>query len=80
MLRRAKRDSVRPYDLRVVRDHGGGLWSLEGNDGQTYLAVLSYENTEHRRNAEKLRQADGSAYHPGRMSLVRGDGSSGPAA
>lgn len=59
---RAQRASVRPYNIRVVRDHGGGLWTLEDNDGQTYLAVLSYTNSAHRRMAAKLRQASGTAY------------------
>jgi hypothetical protein len=43
MQRRAKRDSIRPYTLRVHRDHGGGLWTFEDNTGQLYLAVKSRE-------------------------------------
>jgi hypothetical protein len=42
-LHRAKRDSVNPYTLRVRRDHGGGLWTFESQDGQLYLAVKSRE-------------------------------------
>ena len=54
-LSRAKRD-IRPYNIRVSRDHGGGLWSLEDDAGQLYLAVLSYENSRIRRElAEKRR-------------------------
>lgn len=34
---------IRPYTLRVKRDHGGGLWTFEDNDGQLYLAVKSRE-------------------------------------
>lgn len=29
----------RPVTLRVRRDHGGGLWTLEDQAGQLYLAV-----------------------------------------
>jgi hypothetical protein len=55
-ISRAKRDrEVRPYTLRVVRDHGGGLWTFEANDGQLYLAVLSAENTARRRLIEANR-------------------------
>ena len=64
MLGRAKRDTIRPYTLRVKRDHGGGLWTLEDNEGQLYLAVLSYEMSEQRRRRASQRQADGSAYSP----------------
>ena len=42
-LRRRAAAPVRPYTLRVHRDHGGGLWTFEGDDGQLYLAVLSRE-------------------------------------
>jgi len=50
---RAKRVRlVRPYTLRVSRDHGGGLWTFEDQDGQLYLAVLSRELTDHRRDRE----------------------------
>lgn len=63
MLRRAKRDSIRPYTLRVVRDHGEGLWTLEDNGGQLYLAVLSRSNSQHRRRLEGMRQAAGDS-HP----------------
>lgn len=62
MLRRAKRDSSSPYTLRVVRDHGEGLWTLESDDGQLFLAVLSRSNTVIRRGLEEKRRADGSAY------------------
>lgn len=58
MLRRAKRDSIRPYTLRVVRDHGGGLWTFESNSGQMYLAVLSHENNQRRFLLEEKRQAE----------------------
>lgn len=49
--RRAKRvrKEVREYTLRVVRDHGGGLWTFEDGTGQMYLAVLSREVSEFRR-------------------------------
>jgi len=39
-FRRAKRD-LRPYNMRISRDHGGGLWTIESDEGQLYLAVLS---------------------------------------
>ncbi len=53
---KARRSDVRPYTLRVVRDHEGGLWTLEDNEGQLYLAVLSKETTEHRRDVERNRK------------------------
>jgi hypothetical protein len=56
--RRAKRD-VRPYTLRVSRDHGGGLWTFEASDGQLYLGVLSNENTRRRRELEERRRSAG---------------------
>jgi hypothetical protein len=59
MLRRAKRDSIRPYTLRVDRDHGGGLWTLEDNRGQLYLAVLSRENSRLKSDLQELRRAEG---------------------
>jgi hypothetical protein len=37
---------LRPYDMRVKRDHGGGLWTIEDSEGQLYLAVLSREVSE----------------------------------
>jgi hypothetical protein len=39
----AQRSSIRPYDMRIKRDHGGGLWTIEADGGQLYLAVLSRE-------------------------------------
>lgn len=45
----ARQSDLRPYTLRVVRDHEGGLWTLEDNSGQLYLAVLSREVSEHKR-------------------------------
>lgn len=50
---------LRPYTLRVVRDHGGGLWTFEANDGQLYLAVLSPLSSELRREREQKRVAEG---------------------
>lgn len=69
MLRRAKRDSIRPYTMRVVRDHGGGLWTFESDKGQLYLAVLSREINEFRQGREELRQAqvDQSGRGPSRV-------------
>jgi hypothetical protein len=32
--------------MRVKRDHGGGLWTIESDYGQLYLAVLSREVSE----------------------------------
>lgn len=32
--------SDRPYYAKLIRDHGGGLWTFEGENGQLYLAVL----------------------------------------
>jgi hypothetical protein len=52
MLSAAKRQSVRPYTLRVHRDHGGGLWTFEADDGQLYLAVKSREFEPISRSAE----------------------------
>ena len=47
-FRRAKRDdhAVSPYDMRVRRDLGGGLWQLEDTTGQLYLAVLSRPSSD----------------------------------
>jgi hypothetical protein len=45
-------DHLRPYSLRISRDHGGGLWTIEDDEGQLYLAVLSREVTAHRRRRE----------------------------
>jgi len=59
MLRRAKRDTTRPYTHRVTRDHGGGLWSLEDDSGQTYLAVLSPTSDLVRKRIENERRAQG---------------------
>jgi hypothetical protein len=39
MVSAARKRDPRPYTLRVRRDHGGGLWTFEGDDGQLYLAV-----------------------------------------
>lgn len=56
-FRRGNRDSQAPraYNIRVVRDHGGGLWTLEADSGQMYLAVLSRQNSERRRELEANR-------------------------
>ena len=62
MLSRARRATIRPYELRVVRDHGGGLWTFEDHEGQLYLAVLSREVSAFRRQREEARAADGSRY------------------
>lgn len=58
LRRRSLAPSVRPYTLRVARVHGGGLWTLEDNKGQLYLAVLSRENSDFRRRQELERMAD----------------------
>lgn len=50
LLGAKRRSDVRPYNARVVRDHGGGLWTFEDDRGQMYLAVLSRENHAHRRD------------------------------
>lgn len=59
MLLRAKRASVRPYDLRISRDHGGGLWTMESSTGQLYLAVLSPRTAAFKRAREEQRRAAG---------------------
>jgi len=61
-FRRAKRVRDRPYDMRVRRYHGGGLWTIEHIDGQLYLAVLSRESNEQCTALREARRADGSAY------------------
>ena len=61
---RAKRD-IRPYDIRVKRDHGCGLWTLEGNDGQLYLAVLSPLSDSLRKAREEERRSAGTEYSRG---------------
>lgn len=68
MLSRAKRAPIRPYTLRVVRDEGGGLWTLEDSTGQLYLAVLSRENTRIRRGLIEAARASGRAYVPARSA------------
>jgi hypothetical protein len=42
----------RPYNMRVSRDHGGGLWTIESEHGQLYLAVLSPLSSDLRRERE----------------------------
>jgi len=56
---RAKRD-IRPYNMRVSRDHGGGLWTIESDDGQLYLAVLSPLSDDIRRQREQHRASQGA--------------------
>jgi hypothetical protein len=48
----------RPYNIRVRRNHGGGLWTFEADDGQLYLAVKSREANQlmEARDEEKARQ------------------------
>jgi hypothetical protein len=38
--------------MRVKRDHGGGLWTIESDSGQLYLAVLSREVSEYARERQ----------------------------
>lgn len=49
---RAKRASIRPYNMRIKRDHGAGLWTIEDDQGQLYLAVLSREVSEFARDRQ----------------------------
>lgn len=58
----AEPTSIRPYTMRVVRDNGGGLWTLEDNTGQLYLAVLSREVSDHRRARAEADRAEGQPY------------------
>jgi hypothetical protein len=62
---RARR-SIRPYTLRVSHDYGGGLWGLEDDTGQTYLAVLSNPVDAARRRNLEARRADGGIYRAAR--------------
>jgi len=57
--RAAKPRDIRPYDMRVRRDHGGGLWTIESNSGQLYLAVLSRESDDAVRRLDEARAAHG---------------------
>jgi len=56
---RAQRD-IRPYNMRVSRDHGGGLWTIESDEGQMYLAVLSPLSDDLRRQREHNRASQGA--------------------
>jgi len=47
---------IRPYDMRVSRDHGGGLWTIESDSGQLYLAVLSPLSSEIKAERERERR------------------------
>lgn len=38
--------------MRISRNHGGGLWTIEDEDGQLYLAVLARPKHEHRLTVE----------------------------
>jgi len=58
-----RRRAVRPYNMRITRDHGGGLWTVEDSDGQLYLAVLSKANTKHRRSMIEQARARGGAHY-----------------
>jgi hypothetical protein len=44
--------------MRISRDHGGGLWTIESDSGQLYLAVLSPLSDELRRRREERRVAE----------------------
>jgi hypothetical protein len=60
---RAKRvHAVRSYDMRIRRDHGNGLWTIESDSGQLYLAVLSRESSTAVSQLEERRAADGTAF------------------
>ena len=60
--RRTKSVDIRPYHLRVQRDHGGGLWTAEDEDGQLYLMVRSREINASVQQLDEARAADGSRY------------------
>lgn len=62
MLPRANARDVRPYNIRITRDHGGGLWTMEADDGQLYLAVLSKSVEDFRRERDEQRRASGETY------------------
>lgn len=61
----ARSAPIRPYTHRVVRDHGLGLWTLEDNTGQTYLAVLARPIDAHRTRVEEEKRATGAVYRLG---------------
>ena len=46
---------IRPYDMRVSRDHGGGR-TIESDSGQLYLAVLSPLSSEIKAERERERR------------------------
>jgi len=48
--------------MRIRRDHGGGLWTIEDNEGQLYLAVLSRESSASVARLEEARAASGTKY------------------
>lgn len=57
-----KSTTIRPYELRVRRSIGDGLWELEADNGQLYLAVLANPVHERRMKHEEERRATGEAY------------------
>lgn len=44
--------------LRVRRDHGGGLWTLEDQAGQTYLSVRTPEFAPYARDPDWATEED----------------------
>jgi len=55
-------DPLRPYTLRVKRDHGGGLWTFEDLHGQLFLAVPSREQNTTWQKANEAARARGDRY------------------
>ena len=65
-FRRPQAVSDLPFDIRIQRDHGGGLWTMESREGQLYLAVLSRESSAAVARLQEARRASGKAYRLGR--------------
>jgi hypothetical protein len=62
MLSGARKRDLRPYNLRIVRDHGGGLWTMEADDGQLYLSVLAKSVDDFKRERLEHERATGGIY------------------
>lgn len=48
--------------MRIRNYHGGGLWTIEEDSGQLYLAVLSRESSDAVLLLQERRRASGEAY------------------
>ena len=61
-FRRPKAVRDLDWNIRIKRDHGGGLWTMESREGQLYLAVLSRESSAAVASLIEARRASGTRY------------------